>query len=129
MKKIKIAYHSRTGNVKAFVERYLTEYETVDISEVKSMNEAYVLITPTYDFGQVPEVVTKWLRKNNASLVGVIASGNRNWGDLYGHAGDIISDLYEVPLLAKFELRGTIADGMRVEYEIERLLDEMETIL
>lgn len=129
MKKVKIAYYSRTGNVKAFVDKYLTEYETVDISEVKSMNEAYVLITPTYDFGQVPEVVTKWLRKNNASLVGVIASGNRNWGDLYGHAGDIISDIYEVPLIAKFELRGTIADGMRVNYELDQLLDEMETIL
>lgn len=129
MKKIKIAYYSRTGNVKAFVERYLNEYETVDISEVKAINTPYVLITPTYDFGQVPEVVTKWLRNNNGCMIGVIASGNRNWGDLYGHAGDIISDLYEVPLIAKFELRGTIADGMRVEYELGRLLDEMETIL
>lgn len=129
MKKIKIAYYSRTGNVKAFVERYLNEYETVDISEVKAINTPYVLITPTYDFGQVPEVVTKWLRNNNGCMIGVIASGNRNWGDLYGHAGDIISDLYEVPLIAKFELRGTIADGMHVEYELGRLLDEMETIL
>lgn len=125
MKNIKIAYYSRTGNVKAFVEKYLSEYETVDISEVKALNTPYVLITPTYDFGQVPEVVTKWLRKNNASLVGVIASGNRNWGDLYGHAGDIISDLYEVPLLAKFELRGTVADGMRVNYELDALEGEM----
>lgn len=125
MKKIKIAYYSRTGNVKAFVERYLSDYESIDISEVKTMNTPYVLITPTYDFGQVPEVVTKWLRKNNGCMVGVIASGNRNWGDLYGHAGDIISDLYEVPLLAKFELRGTIADGMRVNYELDALEGEM----
>ena len=125
MKKIKIAYYSRTGNVKAFVDKYLNAYETVDISEVKAIDTPYVLITPTYDFGQVPEVVTKWLRKNNGCMVGVIASGNRNWGDLYGHAGDIISDLYEVPLLAKFELRGTIADGMRVSYELGALEGEM----
>lgn len=125
MKNIKIAYYSRTGNVKAFVERYLSDYESIDISEVKAINAPYVLITPTYDFGQVPEVVTKWLRKNNGCMVGVIASGNRNWGDLYGHAGDITSDLYEVPLLAKFELRGTIADGMRVNYELDALEGEM----
>ncbi|MCU7556572.1 class Ib ribonucleoside-diphosphate reductase assembly flavoprotein NrdI [Macrococcus capreoli] len=129
MKKIKIVYYSRTGNVKAFVERYLNEYETVDISEVKAINTPYVLITPTYDFGQVPEVVTKWLRKNNGCMVGVIASGNMAWGKLYGHAGDVLSDMYDVPLLAKFELRGNVADGMRIEYELERLLDEKGKIL
>jgi protein involved in ribonucleotide reduction len=38
---------------------------------------------------------------------GVIASGNRNFGEAYGRAGDVISQKCDVPYLYRFELMGT----------------------
>ncbi|UBH21912.1 class Ib ribonucleoside-diphosphate reductase assembly flavoprotein NrdI [Macrococcus armenti] len=118
-----IAYYSMTGNVRRFVEDYLDGYETIDITEVDNVDSPYVLITPTYYFGQVPEEVNDFLVVNSETMVGVIASGQMNWGVNYGKAGDIISDHYGVPLIAKFELRGTKYDGER----IKRKLNKMET--
>lgn len=118
-----IAYYSMTGNVRRFVEDYLDGYETIDITEVDNVDSPYVLITPTYYFGQVPEEVNDFLADNSENMIGVIASGQMNWGVNYGKAGDIISDHYGVPLVAKFELRGTKYDGER----IKRKLNEMET--
>lgn len=118
-----IAFYSMTGNVRRFVEDYLDGYETIDITEVDAVDSPFVLITPTYYFGQVPEKVNDFLADNSKYMIGVIASGQMNWGVNYGKAGDIISDYYGVPLIAKFELRGTKYDGER----IKRKLNEMET--
>ncbi|TKI79065.1 MULTISPECIES: class Ib ribonucleoside-diphosphate reductase assembly flavoprotein NrdI, partial [Bacillus cereus group] len=49
---------------------------------------------------------------------GVSASGNRNWGDMFGASADKISTKYEVPIVSKFELSGTNND---VEYFKERV--------
>lgn len=120
MDAIKIAYYSRTGNVKSFVSKL--GLDSVDIESCPQIDGSYVLITPTYDFGQVPEIVAKWLRDNHRGMEGVIVSGNRNWGALYGQAGECIASQYDVPLLAKFELRGTDADVER----IKQLINEQE---
>lgn len=47
---------------------------------------------------------------NRALIRGVIASGNRNFGDAYGRAGDVISQKCGVPWLYRFELMGTQSD-------------------
>jgi len=43
-------------------------------------------------------------------LRGVIASGNRNFGEAYGRAGDVIAQKCGVPWLYSFELMGTQSD-------------------
>jgi protein involved in ribonucleotide reduction len=43
-------------------------------------------------------------------MIGVSASGNRNWGDRFGASADLIARLYNVPVLSKFELSGTSKD-------------------
>lgn len=45
-----------------------------------------------------------------ALLRGVIASGNRNFGEAYGRAGDVIARKCGVPWLYRFELMGTQSD-------------------
>ena len=47
---------------------------------------------------------------NRALLRGVIASGNRNFGEAYGRAGDVIARKCSVPWLYRFELMGTQSD-------------------
>ena len=89
-----VAYDSMTGNVKRFIHK---------------LNMPAV---------QIGERVLEFLERNNEKLKGVSASGNRNWGDMFGASADKISAKYEVPIVSKFELSGTNND---VEYFKERV--------
>ncbi|PGF18852.1 class Ib ribonucleoside-diphosphate reductase assembly flavoprotein NrdI, partial [Bacillus thuringiensis] len=90
----------------------------VQIDEALVLDEDFILITYTTGFGNVPERVLDFLERNNEKLKGVSASGNRNWGDMFGASADKISNKYEVPIVSKFELSGTNND---VEYFKERV--------
>ncbi|GAA3693996.1 class Ib ribonucleoside-diphosphate reductase assembly flavoprotein NrdI [Gordonia hankookensis] len=89
-----------------------------------TVDEPYVLITPTYGGGKatgdrsgyVPKQVIKFLNNpHNRTLIrGVIAAGNTNFGEEFCHAGDIISRKCVVPYLYRFELMGTTDDVDRV---------------
>lgn len=85
------------------------------------VNEPFVLITPTYGGGvelegvktqTVPYQVKKFLAEgdNSSYMLGVIAGGAINFGHHYGRAGDLISSRFGVPMLYRFELKGTDFD-------------------
>ncbi|EKU48536.1 class Ib ribonucleoside-diphosphate reductase assembly flavoprotein NrdI [Staphylococcus massiliensis] len=109
---MKVVYFSFTGNVRRFIKR--TEIE--DTFEITSDNmhtkldEAFILVTGTIGFGEVPEPVQQFLDINHANLSAVAASGNRNWGQNFAKAGRVVADKYHVPLLMKFELQGNKQD-------------------
>lgn len=117
-----LAYYSLTGNTADFIDWYFPEFESRNI-EVWDADEPYVLFTPTYDDGEVPEEVSEWLeqntevidrefggsadeKQNNYYMEAVVGGGNRNFGLDYAKAGDIIEAKYGVPLLMKYELKG-----------------------
>lgn len=106
-----ILYTSMTGNVGRFCEKVTrqTGWDTLDFRHIERIDQPYILITYTTGFGEVPPETTAFLNahKHNKWLQGVAVSGNRNWGDNFGKAGDILSKKYNVPLLLKFELSGT----------------------
>lgn len=108
-----IAYDSRTGNVRRFVEK--VKARAVQIDETMTVDEPFVLITYTTGFGQVPDKVQAFLHRNHERLKGVCASGNRNWGEGFAKSADTISRMYGVPVLHKFELAGTARDVERFE--------------
>lgn len=115
-----IIYYSMSGNTKSFVERFETEgYGVLSLAEVKEVNDPYVLFTPTYSFGEIPKPVTDFLERNSAQLKAVVSSGNRNWGAFFGKAGELIQAKYGVPLLHKFELRGTQQDFDTVKERLD----------
>lgn len=120
---MRIVYYSFTNNTLAFVEKYFEDYDPMSIEE-GSVNCPFLLITPTYDFGQIPEVVEEWLDENHQHMVGVVSNGNRNWGELYARAGDLISDRYNVPLILKIELRGNEEDSNIIKEWIKEIEDE-----
>ncbi|GAA4851468.1 class Ib ribonucleoside-diphosphate reductase assembly flavoprotein NrdI [Paenibacillus vulneris] len=111
-----IAYDSKTGNVRRFVEKL--NMRVVQIEEMMTVNEPFVLITYTTGFGQVPQKVMSFLQKNHANLMGVSASGNRNWGEGFARSADLIAKLYKVPVVSKFELSGTKQDVERFKQEV-----------
>ncbi|MBO9128427.1 class Ib ribonucleoside-diphosphate reductase assembly flavoprotein NrdI [Bacillus sp. 165] len=103
-----IVYDSMTGNVERFI--YKIDMPAIQLKEDLEMSEEYVLVTYTTGFGAVPERVDKFLQRNHPYLKGVSASGNRNWGDMFGASADKISNQYKVPVLSKFEMAGTNKD-------------------
>lgn len=111
-----VVYDSKTGNVKRFINKL--NMRSMPIDEQKSVDEPFVLVTYTTGFGQVPEKVSNFLKRNFENLRGVSASGNRNWGTGFAKSADTISQMYDVPVILKFELSGTSQD---TEHFVERV--------
>ncbi|MFC5700117.1 class Ib ribonucleoside-diphosphate reductase assembly flavoprotein NrdI [Cohnella faecalis] len=111
-----IAYDSKTGNVRRFVNKL--NLPSVQIDESMTVNEPFVLVTYTTGFGQAPDKVLHFLERNHGKLMGVSASGNRNWGEGFARSADRISEKYGVPVICKFELSGTTKDVERFVKEV-----------
>ena len=80
----------------------------------------WVLLTPSYKAGTADEVtlpapVKAFLRSpaNRRSLVGIIGSGNRNFGEYYQAAARELAAASGRPVLFEFELSGTPEDVAR----------------
>lgn len=116
MRVLLIVYDSRTGNVRRFVEKL--NAPALQIEDGMMVDEPFVLVTYTTGFGQVPEKVASFLKKNYQRLAGVSASGNRNWGRNFAGSADRIAREYGVPVLGKFELSGTAGDVERFQREV-----------
>jgi len=111
-----IAYDSKTGNVRRFIDKL--KLPAIQIEESMDIGQPFVLVTYTTGFGQVPEKVASFLRRNHGGLRGVSASGNRNWGTGFALSADRISEMYGVPVLSKFELSGTTKDVEKFVQEV-----------
>ena len=109
---MKIIVYSLTGNCKRFVD--MCEIPKEDVIYLQDIDYDidfdYILITPTFGFGEVPVAVSKFLKENHNHLKGVVGSGNKNWGERFANASEIISKEYDVPLLMKIELHGSKKD-------------------
>tara|TARA_Y100000815_G_scaffold271667_1_gene298778 strand:- start:614 stop:1051 length:438 start_codon:yes stop_codon:yes gene_type:complete len=88
----------------------------------------FVLMTPCFadahGNGAVPKPVIRFLNDphNRKFLRGVIASGNRNFGETFALAGKIIAQKCDVPVLYRFELAGTETDVTNIENGLGRFL-------
>ena len=109
---MKIIVYSLTGNCKRFVDMCeIPEEDVIYLQDIDyDVNFDYILITPTFGFGEVPVAVSKFLKENYKPLKGVVGSGNRNWGERFANAAEIISSKYSIPLLMKIELHGNKKD-------------------
>ncbi|MBF0715126.1 class Ib ribonucleoside-diphosphate reductase assembly flavoprotein NrdI [Gemelliphila palaticanis] len=108
---MKIVYFSLTGNCEKFLKFCrLPQDDILFLNDVKNVDFDYILVTPTIGFGEVPLKVRKFLDKFSDRAKGVVASGNRNWGNNFGLAADVINRDYNVPILMKFELLGNTND-------------------
>lgn len=101
--------------------------------DMAQINEHFVLICPTYadDDGSkaVPKQVIRFLNnpENRNKMIGVISSGNRNFGEMFAHAGVVISKKCNVPFLYKFELSGTPDDVINIKEGMKKLWNSLKT--
>jgi protein involved in ribonucleotide reduction len=127
-------YSSASGLVRSFAERLgrpvfnLAERE----HRLSEADGPWVLLTPSYKTGNdsndtIPEGVRRFLRSahNRRLMVGVMGSGNRNFGRHYQMAARMIAARSGRPMLFEFELAGTPWD---VE-ECRRILAELDEAL
>ena len=121
-----VYYSSATGNTHRFVTKTgLPAKRLGPQGDTKKVDEPYVLVVPTYAGGDgrgaVPKPVIQFLNdpEKRALVRGVIASGNTNFGNTYGIAGDIIAAKCKVPYLYRFELLGTEEDVNNVKQGLE----------
>lgn len=124
-------YSSASGLVRSFAERLgrpvfnLAERE----HRQSEADGPWVLLTPSYKTGNesndtIPEGVRRFLNSdhNRRLMVGVMGSGNRNFGRYYQMAARLIAQRSHRPILFEFELAGTPWD---VE-ECRRILGDLD---
>lgn len=111
------------GNVKSFVDKL--DMQAINIDEIEEVNEPYILISPTIGQGQVPYKVLEFLNRgdNGKYLRGVASSGNRIFKGNYGRCADIISNMFKVPIILKFELKGVKGDVIKFKERVQELYE------
>ena len=114
-----VYFSSATNNTKRFVEKLGFRNKRIPLrprDPFLYVNEPYVIVVPTYGGGNikgaVPKQVIKFLneKSNREHCVGIIASGNTNFGKAYCIAGDILAEKRKIPFMYKYELLGTSQD-------------------
>lgn len=132
-----IYFSNVSGNTRRFVERLGRPAARIPLrarDAALRAEEPYVLVTPTYAAGRgrtgaVPRQVIRFLNDpHNRSLIrGVIASGNSNFGESYGIAGDIVAAKCRVPYLYRFELMGLPEDLRAVDQGLDAFWQQRRT--
>lgn len=95
-----------------------------------TIDKPAVLILPTYGAGPrtkaVPKQVIQFLNieQNRDNIVGVIGTGNTNFGEAYGLAADIVAQKLGVPMLYKLEIFGTPEDVQTVKAGLKLFMEE-----
>ena len=127
-----VYFSSVSENTHRFVEKLDMDAARIPLigseAELFEVSEPFVLITPTYGAdgkGFVPKQVKKFLRseENRVNCIGVVGSGNTNFGGEFALAGPLCAEKLEVPLLHVFELSGTPEDVEIVQKGIIELVE------
>lgn len=118
---MKIVYASRTGNVQSFIDKLGADDVLKIETGTESVDEKFILVTYTDGYGDVPEEVLDFLQSNADKLAAVAASGDLSYDDAYCLAADVISDMYGVPVLLKFEFDGSQEDVQKFLEAISKM--------
>lgn len=113
-----VYFSSTSENTHRFIERLGLPAVRIPVNEREriKVDQPYILVVPSYGgggtAGAVPRQAIRFLNNdhNRALLRGVIAAGNRNFGEAFCRAGDVIAAKCQVPYLYRFELMGTPQD-------------------
>lgn len=120
---MKIVFVSLTGNVRKFVGKVGIDSIELDYSNpCIQMNDHYVLVVPSYD-DELTEVVSSFVKyKDNENyLLAISGSGNMNFDKEYCFNADQLSQIFNKPLINKFEFSGTEDDVIIFKREVEKI--------
>ena len=118
-----VYWSSNSGGTRRVAEALNTN--TVELAGYDGVSP-YVLMCPTYDQprgGFTPKPVQTFLNKHAHLMVGVLGSGNRNFGEKYCQAAHDISKRRGVPIVHRIDIMGseddyrTIDGGMKQHWQ------------
>lgn len=117
-----VVYASRQGKTEALVNALGYESTLKIVGGSEQVSEPFVLVTYSDKVGEIPEMVEKFLQKNQEYLKAVVATGSieRHY-ETYGYAGVKISQEYHVPILAIINGSGSNADETKIKEMISAL--------
>jgi protein involved in ribonucleotide reduction len=124
-----VYFSSRSENTHRFVQALGLPAQRLPIEDTAPLpviDGPFVLMTPTFADGEgrhaVPKQVIRLLNDApiRSLLRGVIAGGNRNFGETFAIAGNVIAKKCNVPVLYRFELAGTATDIARVKAGLDK---------
>ena len=131
-----VYFSSVSGNTHRFVEKLELPAARIPLRPSQEympvLEGASVLILPTYGGGPetkaVPKQVLTFLGtpENRQNIVGVVGTGNTNFGEAYGLAGKLVARKLDVPLLNRVELFGTPEEVEETRERIIGLMEEVE---
>lgn len=108
-----IAFASRTGNVRYICGQI--NLPNIEIKEGVKIATPFMLLTYTDGLGMVPHLVEQFMQLNHERCLGIVVSGNRNFGANFGAAGDKLAARYGIPLVCKMDMRGQQQDFQCIE--------------
>lgn len=120
-----VYYSSMTGNVRRFIGKTGLEAVEIQSADTEVVHDYFVFVTYTIGIGQVPPLVSEFLKNNRQKIIGVASSGNKLWGRNFANAGVIISKEFDVPLMLKFELGGLASDVIKFKEEYDKLCNTL----
>lgn len=129
-----IAYFSSvSGNTKRFVEKLGHPSVRIPlrprVEGIPQLEQPSVLILPTYGAGPatkaVPKQVIQFLnvKENRDKIIGVIGTGNKNFGESYCLAADMVAQKLGVPVLYKLEMFGEPHDVVAVREGLKLFME------
>lgn len=121
-----VVYDSLTGQGVKMAQKIGLPF--IDIREYKGGDEKIILLTRSYNFGEITDVAKEFLDKFADKVIGVTVSGNKNWGLTYGAAGDKINAQYGIELISKFEGTGFPHDVEIIQNWIKNYNEKKESI-
>lgn len=118
-----IVFTSRTGNVRNIVTEKL-DLPHIELSEDLTINQPFVLFTYTDGLGKAPQKVIDFLNRDAQYRYckGVVSSGNVNFGANFCKSADVISEMFDIPILGKLDLRGQ-------QYQLDEITEKYNKIM
>jgi protein involved in ribonucleotide reduction len=132
---VDIVYFSNySGNTHRFVQKLNVNSIRIPISQEDNdpilIKTPYILIVPTYGGGSEKSAIPRQVRAflnisgNREKLIGVIGTGNTNFGEHYCKAVELIAAKTGVPIIGRVEIFGTDEDVKQITERLAMLDDK-----
>ena len=118
-----VVYFTLTGNTEMFAKKLnaKTLKITKEDRELR-INEPYLLLVPTYE-PDATKTPFMFARNNTENLVGIVGSGNRNFGaDMFCYSATDLSKELNKPVVHMYEFQGSMNDVNK----INEIVDDYE---
>lgn len=118
-------FQSLTGQTRRFLKKAGYEADATELTETNFLDEVdapFIVIVPSYDL-ELNELIFDFLTAddNFKHCVGVVGTGNRNFGTDFAWVAQLVAHDFSLPLLFTCEFSGTPADYLKFREVVDQL--------